>query len=217
MLRMRAGLAAVCVAAAAALAPAHALADSDPASDFLPTQNVFLPYQPRVSAALTKDLQSITALAAKSGYKIKVAIIATPTDLGGVPDLFNQPARYAAFLGREISFNGAQPLLVVMPNGLGTFAAGPKAAGAVAGVKVGEGADGLARAAIEAVMKLASASGHPVRGFKPSAAASSGGSSGASTALIFGVPLGLLVLGLAILTYRRAGAAEEEEDAETET
>ena len=99
-----------------------------------------------------------------------------------------------------------------MPVGLGTFEAGPKAAGAIADVKVGSGSDGMARAAIEAVMKLAEAAGHPIHGFKPSAGSgseSSGG--GASSALIFGVPLGLLVIGLAILSYRRAGAGEEEE------
>ena len=50
-------LAAACVAALATIAPAAALGDSDPASDFLPTQNVFLPYSPRVSPALVKDLQ----------------------------------------------------------------------------------------------------------------------------------------------------------------
>ena len=148
-----------CVAALGALAPAAAPGDSDPASDFLPTQNVFLPYSPRVSAPLVRDLQTITTLSAKAGYKIKVAIIASPTDLGGVPNLFNQPVQYASFLGREISFNGKQPLIVAMPVGLGTFEAGPKAAGAIADVKVGSGSDGMARAAIEAVMKLAEAAG----------------------------------------------------------
>ena len=108
-------LAAACVAALATIAPAAALGDSDPASDFLPTQNVFLPYSPRVSPALVKDLHTVTTLAGKAGYKIKVAIIASPTDLGGVPNLFNQPVQYASFLGREISFNGKQPLIVVMP------------------------------------------------------------------------------------------------------
>ena len=211
MLRTRAGLAVVCVAALAVLAPALARGDSDPASDFLPTQNVFLPYSPRVSAPLVRDLQTITTLSAKAGYKIKIAIIASPTDLGGVPNLFNQPVQYASFLGREISFNGKQPLIVVMPVGIGTFEAGPKAASAVAGIKVGSGSDGMARAAIDAVMKLASAAGHPIHGFKPSAGGSGGSGSGGSSALIFGVPLGLLVIGLAIVTYRRSAMGEEEE------
>ena len=164
-----------------------------------------------MSAPLVRDLQSITTLSAKAGYRIKVAIIASPTDLGGVPNLFNQPVQYASFLGREISFNGKQPLIVVMPVGIGTFEAGPKAAGAVAGIKVGSGSDGIARAAVEAVMKLASAAGHPIHGFKPAAGGSGGSGSGGSSALIFGVPLGLLVIGLAIISYRRSGMGEEEE------
>ena len=69
----------------------------------------------------------------------------------------------------------------------------------------------MARAAIDAVMKLASAAGHPIHGFKPSAGGSGGSGSGGSSALIFGVPLGLLVIGLAIITYRRSAMGEEEE------
>ena len=215
MLVTRAGLAAACVAMAAlAVAPAAALADSDPASDILPTQDLFLPYQPKISDALTRDLRGVTAAAKRSGYPIKVAIIATAADLGGVPDLFNKPERYAPFLGREISFNDKrQRLLVVMPAGLGTFQAGPRAATAVAGVKVEGGVDGLARAAVDGVQKLAKADGHPIRGFKP--AASSGSSGGATTALIFGVPVALLVIGLAFLSYRRAGGEDDDADDDT--
>jgi hypothetical protein len=97
-----------------------------------------------------------------------------------------------------------------MPVGLGTFAVSQKAASAIAGVKVGPGADGMARAAVEAVQKLATADGHPIRGFKPAAA--SGSSGGGSSALIFGVPVALLILGLAIVSYRRLGSDEEDDD-----
>ena len=215
MLVTRAGLAAACLAAVAlAAVPATAPADSDPASDFLPTQDVFLPYQPPVSGAVKADLLGVTKAAKRAGYPIKVAVIATAADLGGVPNLFNQPSQYAPYLGREISFNSkGQPLLVVMPVGFGTYQAGPKAASAIAKVTVGTGADGLARAAVEAVQKLAAANGHPIRGFKPSSSASSGGGGG-SSALIFGVPVALLVLGLAIVSYRRVGRAEEEQEDE---
>ena len=216
MLVTRAGLAAACVAAAALATAPAASGDADPASDFLPTQDVFLPYQPRVSDALARDLRGVTAAAKRAGYPIKIAIIAAPADLGGVPNFFNKPRQYAPFLGREISFNKKdQPLLVVMPNGLGTFQAGPRAEPAVADVKVeGDGSDGMARAAVEAVQKLARAAGHPIRGFKPSAS-SGGGGGGATTALIFGVPVALLVLALAFLSYRRAGSDEEEESPAT--
>jgi hypothetical protein len=212
MLVTRAGLAATCLAVIAlAATPPTALADADPASDFLLTQDLFLPYQPPISSALKADLTGVTSAAKKSGYPLKIAIIATAADLGGVPDLFNQPNRYAPFLGREISFNSkGKPLLVVMPAGLATYQAGPRAASAIAKVKVGSGADGLARAAVEAAQKLAAADGHPIRGFKPS---SSGSGGGGSSALIFGVPVALLVLTLAIVSYRRAGREDDEDEA----
>jgi hypothetical protein len=221
MLVTRAGLAATClVAGALASAPATAMADADPASDFLLTQDIFLPYRPAVSAALKADLLGVTKAAKKAGYPIKVAVIATAADLGGVPNLFNQPTRYAPFLGREISFNSkGRPLLVVMPVGFGTYGAGPRAESAIAKVKVGSGADGLARAGVEAVQKLAAASGHPIRGFKPS----SSGSGGGGNALVFGVPVALLVIALAIVSYRKAGREEDpgegegEEDADEAT
>jgi hypothetical protein len=210
MLWTRAGLAAAAVAAVAAILPAASFADSDPASDILPTQNVFLPYQPKVSPALARDLTGVTAAAAKAGYPIKVAIVATSADLGGAVSVFNQPARYAGFLGQEISFNNKQqPLLVVMPVGLGTFRAGPRAPAAIARLKVGSGVDGMARTALDAVQKLAAAAGHPIRGFKPASA--SGGSGGGSTALIFAVPIALLVLVFAVISYRRAGEDDEAE------
>ena len=196
--------------AAVAIAPA-ARADSDPASDFLPTSNVFYPYTPTISSKLKAELQGATAAAKKAGYPLKVAIIATAADLGGVPMLFNQPARYAGYLGREISFNGkAQPLLVVMPIGLGTFEAGPKATAAIAGIKVGKGVDGLANAAIEGVVKLAAAAGHPIKGFKPQ----STGGGGSTSAVVFAIPVILLVLLLAILSYRRTGADDDEDEEE---
>lgn len=203
MLGRKAIVATACVACLAGPQAAHA--DSDPASDILPTQNVFFPYQQKIAGKLKADLQGATAAAKKAGYPIKVAIIATPADLGGVPNLFNEPTRYAGFLGREISFNQkTQPLLVVMPAGIGTYQAGPKAGSAVSGIEVEDGADGLARAALEGVSKLAAAAGHPIKGFKPD---DSGG--GSSSAVFFVIPVALLVLVLAVVSYRRAGREDE--------
>src|SRR4051812_39411763 len=123
VLGRKAIVAAACAASLAA--PQAAQADADPASDILPTLNVFLPYQPKVSDDLKAKLEGATAAAKKAGYPIKVAIIAMPGDLGGAAGLFNQPTRYAGYLGPEITFNKkAQPLLVVMPTGLGTYQAG---------------------------------------------------------------------------------------------
>jgi hypothetical protein len=203
----RAGRLAAAAAAALAIAvPGVAWADADPASDVLPVQNVFVPYQPRISATKQQDLRGVTAAAGKAGFPIKVAIIATPDDLGGVPDFFNKPQPYARYLGAELSFSKPQPLIVVMPNGIGTYQVGPKATAAARGVTVQQGADGMANTAITAVQRLAAAAGHKIGSFK----GSGGGSGGSSTALIFAGPLVLLVIVLAVVSYRRMGRDEDE-------
>src|SRR5262245_14137685 len=86
-----------------ALAAGAALADGDPASDVLLGENVFYPYQPAVSQQVQKALNAQTAAAKRSGFPIKVALIASPVDLGVIPDLFGKPQKYAAFLDQEIS------------------------------------------------------------------------------------------------------------------
>ena len=103
------------------LAPASALADGDPASDVLIGENVYYPYSPAVSTSLQRRLNRETAAAARAHFPIKVALIATPADLGAIPTLFGKPQQYAHFLEQEISFLNIKPLLlVVMPNGYGT-------------------------------------------------------------------------------------------------
>ena len=109
---------AACVLAVSS-SPASATADGDPASDVLLGENVFYPYSPPVSTSLQGTLNAETAAAARAHFPIKVALIASPTDLGVVPDLFDQPQKYADFLDQEISFQTKQPLLVVMPSGYG--------------------------------------------------------------------------------------------------
>ena len=64
-------------------------------------------------------LNAETAAAKRAGFPIKVALIASPVDLGVIPDLFGKPQQYADFLDQEISFQGKQPLLVVMAAGYG--------------------------------------------------------------------------------------------------
>jgi len=204
--RRTATTAVVVAALVAVWGAATARGDSDPASDVLPVQNVFVPYQPRVSQTMQKTLRGVTAAAAKAGFPIKVAIIATPDDLGGVPDFFNKPQPYARYLGAEISFSKPQPLLVVMPDGLGTYKAGPRAAAAVQGLTVEKGADGMAATAVKGIERLAAAAGHKLGSFK----SGGGGSGGSSTALIFAGPLVLLVIVLAVVSYRRMGREDEE-------
>ena len=137
-----------------------ALADGDPASDVLTAQSVFLPYPPPsagAGAALQQEVDAVT----KRGDRIKVAVIATPTDLGSVPSLFGKPSAYAAFLGQELGLSYAATLLVVMPDGFGVYDHGASTAADEAALRSvaipGAGPDQLAGAARSAVGVLASA------------------------------------------------------------
>src|SRR5256885_11022802 len=135
----------------ALVAPAAARADSDPASDTLPLEDVRLPVEPPMSQGAQKAIRGLAATMKRSGYELKVAIIATPNDLGLVPQLFGKPQYYAGYLGREISFNAKKPLLVVMPAGFGTNNVAPKLALALAGLKTtGPVNDQLVRSSLDA-------------------------------------------------------------------
>jgi hypothetical protein len=107
---------------AVAVVPA-ATADGDPASDTLLVQNVFFPY-PRPAAATANALSRQVAIAYGRGYRLKVAVIASETDLGAVPSLFDKPQDYAKFLGQELSAYYVGPLLIVMPAGYGIYDGG---------------------------------------------------------------------------------------------
>src|SRR5258708_10141456 len=98
----------------ALFAPGAARADGDPASDVLLGEDVFYPYTPPVTAAIQHELSAATAAARKAKVPIKIALIASPVDLGVIPDLFGKPQQYAQFLDQEISFRCKQPLLVVI-------------------------------------------------------------------------------------------------------
>jgi hypothetical protein len=204
------GALAALAASMLALSPARASADADPASDYLLVTPVFYPYQPSTSRALKQVLQGVLGRLQGRGLNLKVAIIAAPTDLGGVANLWNMPQRYAEFLGQEISFNADQPLLVVMPRGFGTSHAGP--ADALSGMSVDgtHGADGLTRSAILAVVRLAGASGKPIStpAIPGGAGAPGKGAGSTSPLLTFGAPVLLvaLVAGVVTLIRRRAPA-----------
>ena len=104
-------------ALAAARAPA-ALADGDPASDVLVYQPVFFPYD-HAPAALQRRLNGLVKSANQQGYKIRVAVIQSPRDLGSIPTLFGKPSVYARFLSSELSSIWRDRVLVVMPSGYG--------------------------------------------------------------------------------------------------
>jgi hypothetical protein len=87
---------------------------------------------------------------------VRVALIASPTDLGGVPKLFGRPTTYARFLANELQFVYPGKVLIVMPQGAALGERARLVANAdVLNARVEPGADGLARTGIALVPKLA--------------------------------------------------------------
>lgn len=200
------GLAALLLLAAAA---PGALADGDPASDVLLGEPVFYPYTPPVPASVQRQLNGAAAAAAKAHLPVKVALIASPIDLGVIPALFNQPQKYADFLDQEISFtNRRQRLLVVMKAGYGLQGVSPAVRSAAASLPApaGSSSEALARAALAAVPKLASADGHGLGGISPAGSSrSSGGSSSNLPLLIILIGCAVLAAGALVALRQRSG------------
>jgi hypothetical protein len=198
--------------AAVTLPPCAARADGDPASDVLLGESVFYPYSPPVSPSISNTLQAETAAAARAHFPIKVAIIASPVDLGAIPVLFGKPQEYADFLEVEISFTGKQLLLVVMPNGYGVQGLDRSATAAAAALPKPTSAqtNNLARAAIVAVAKLSAAAGHPISGATGrTTRLGGGGSAGSSRALVLPIiALAAVAAAGAVVALRRRRATE---------
>jgi hypothetical protein len=137
-------------------------ADGDPASDYLYTQQVFIPFDIKAPVAAQGELHRTIAGANRAGFAIRVAIIGSAYDLGAVPSLWKKPQTYARFLGEELVFLYKQRLLVVMPNGFGFFWKGhdvSKEEATLAKVEIAPGGAGLVAAAHDAVVRLAAAAG----------------------------------------------------------
>ncbi len=182
-----------------------ALADADPASDVLITQNVFYPYSPPALRRSAEPLNAESAAAARAHFPIKVALIAAPMDLGAIPNFFGKPQQYAHFLDQEIAFGQPNPpLLVVMANGYGIrgLPSAALAVGASLPKPVSGRSDDLARAAIAALPKLATAAGHPIPA--KSASGTTGHATGhvstGLTVVIFA--LIAVAIALAVMRYR---------------
>ena len=141
-------------------APA-ARADGDPASDYLYTRQVFLPFDLKIPAETQRTFEETVAGANRAGFRIRVAVISSAYDLGAVPSLWLQPRAYARFLGQELAFVYKQRLLIAMPNGFGFYWRGhatDREQALLAKVPV-RGGVGLVEAAQAAVQKLAAAHG----------------------------------------------------------
>jgi hypothetical protein len=210
---MRALLAALLALTVVAAAAPGALADADPASDVLLLQDVYYPYQPAVADKLRRTLDGVVAASKKAGYPVKVAMIESSADLGAIPQFVGRPAAYAPFLGREIAFKTKDPLLVIMPAGIATYNVSARAQQAIRSVKIDESqqSNGLVAAAIEAVPKMATASGHPVAAVPvPSATTHTKSGGGTSPLVVFGAPVLLVAIAALVAALRRRG--EEDED-----
>src|SRR3954454_7172508 len=193
-------------------APPVARADSDPASDTLLLQDVFLPIEPPMPPAYASAIRSMAASTRKAGFPLKVAIIATANDLGLVPQLFGKPQQYAPYLGREIDFQRKNSLLVVMPAGYGTNDVLPKVAASIKSLPPpGASLDSIGKGTLTAMGRMSAAAGHPV----PVPKVKSGGGSGSSTspAVIFGVPVLFLALAGGLMALRRRQTSGEKETA----
>jgi hypothetical protein len=179
--RARATAVAFVAAAAAALVTAGvALADGDPASDVLATQSLFLPQDAGVSAARQSELVALLDEARRRGAQLRVAVVASPADLGSVSERWRQPSSYARFLDQELSLVYRAPLLVVMPNGLALYEPGartPAARSAIAALPAPGSISRLGDSTVTAIETFAAASGHPLTApgaVGPSAGPSSG-------------------------------------------
>jgi hypothetical protein len=126
-MRLRFALALLAVAAAAAAVLVSiflvhdALADGDPASDYLISQPLFVTFKANLSGGDSTRLRELLDDSKAKGFPLKVAVIAGPYDLGSVPSLFGQPQKYANFLGQEDYYFFKDELLVVMPQGYGLY------------------------------------------------------------------------------------------------
>jgi len=108
-------------AAAALLAVPAAHANGDPASDSLLVNPVFFPVDAPLPDSDRKALLQTVQDAKERGYTVRVALIPFTSDLGTAVSLWRHPQDYAKFLGSELAFVYAKPLLVVQPSGFGFY------------------------------------------------------------------------------------------------
>ena len=193
------------LALACGLFATEARADGDPASDVLATQSLFLPQDAGIPFAQQGQVTGLVKAAARSGYPLRVAIIASSTDLGSVTELWHQPQTYARFLGQELSLVYRGPLLVVMPGGYGISTGGvpdPAGASALAGLRTPTSGAALGTAALTGIERLAEASGHSVAVPAATANTSAGGTEDAIPLVVFA--LGAVLIAVAWTASLRA-------------
>jgi hypothetical protein len=188
--------------ALALLLPGGAFANGDPASDVLPFQQVFLPYEAPISSSAATRLKKTVAVANQKGYKIRVALIPFTGDLGTAVGLWRKPQPYSEFLGEEIAFSYTGRTLIAMPSGFGLYNGHrpvTRELETLRSVQPGATPTALAESSADAVRALAAKDGVAVP--------KSFGSSASHDRLVLAAALVVLVLGLVIpfqLVRRRA-------------
>jgi hypothetical protein len=180
--------------AASGLLAGSARADGDPASDVLATQTLFLPGDAGIPANGQAQIAALLRAAQHDGYQIRVAIVASPADLGSVTELWRQPENYARFLAQELSLVYRGQLLVVMPDGYGVDRlANPPVSepSALAGARAP--GPNLAAATLTAIQRLAAAAGHKLP-IPTATAPTASGSSDVLPWIVFALGAALVVI-----------------------
>lgn len=157
---MRRGLyTGVLVLAVGAVLVPGAHADGDPASDILAVQQLFVPADASVPSQQQLQLGALLAEAARHGYPLRVAIVASASDLGSVGALWRRPETYARFLGAELALVYRGTVLVVMPNGYGLDVTAEGTRTASGSAELPLPGRQLGRASIAAVERLSASAG----------------------------------------------------------
>jgi hypothetical protein len=193
--------AALAAAAAVVLAfPVAASANGDPASDVLLVNTIYFPAE-GVTDVPEREAKQALAAAKSRGYTIRLALIATKTDLGLVPGLFRKPRQYAEFLWKELSFSYRGRLLVVMPNGFGFYAAGGKgvdeAQAKLKKIAIGDGSDAVTHAGASGIRVLAG-----LKPLPPLESGDRGGGSNTTDRILIGIGGALLLAALSFSVWR---------------
>jgi hypothetical protein len=195
------GIVALVVAIVCLGAPSLARANGDPASDYLLTQNLFLPFTTKIDQTSVKRLNALLAEAKAQHFPIRAALVLAPSDLGTAFSLFGKPEKYAQFLGLELEFVYRDRLLVVMPSGYGYAVKGDPDPQASAVLKKlpppGRDATKEVDAAIVAVQRLAASEGRHLAVPKVS------GSSSRDRLALAAAATAAIALIAAIALYRR--------------
>lgn len=206
------------------VAAAPARADGDPASDVLPEQPVFYGSALDLKSKPAAQLDALVRQAKQQGFEVNVAVISRLEDMGSATQFWGDMDNYGAFLAGEIGCCVKGRLLIVMPAGIGVTYLGHSSTAdrkVVSGLPAPGDIPKLMPAAIDAVVKLAAASGvnlavpdvtpapNGVSQRATHAAAANvgtagGGSGGGSGVWLYLLPIAaVVVIALAIIMRRR--------------